>query len=135
MIWPAISTRSAVTGRMLASSGGAVAALAFAARHPDKASTVIAHEPPVTELLPDARHVRTAVDDIDDAYRAYGSGAAWGKFVSLVMHDGPVPGGSAAAAWPPPGSDGAETQTQGSADSEGVKNLRQRASEKQPGRR
>ncbi|HJY44014.1 MAG TPA: alpha/beta hydrolase [Propionibacteriaceae bacterium] len=102
------------------SSGGAVAALAFAARHPDKAGTVIAHEPPVTELLPDARHVRTAVDDIDDAYRAYGSGAAWGKFVSLVMHDGPVTeAGVRPAAWPP-GSDGAEAQTQGGADSDGV---------------
>ena len=82
------------------SGGGAVAALAFAARHPDKAGAVIAPEPPVTELLPDARHVRTAVDDIDDVYRAYGSGAAWGKFVSLVMHDGPVPRRECG---PPPG--------------------------------
>lgn len=101
------------------SSGGAVAALAFGARHPDKAGTVIAHEPPVTELLPDARHVRTAVDDIDDAYRAYGSGAAWGKFISLVMHDGLVTeAGVRPAAWPPPGSDGAEAQ--GGEDSDGV---------------
>lgn len=111
------------------SSGGAVAALAFAARHPDKAGTVVAHEPPVTELLPDAPHVRTAVDDIDDAYRAYGSGAAWGKFVSLVMHDGPVTeAGVRPAAWPPPGSDGEEAQ--GGEDSDGVETPPE-ASEKQ----
>ena len=112
-------------------SGGAVAALAFAARHPDKAGTVIAHEPPVTELLPDAPHVRTAVDDIDDAYRAYGSGAAWGKFVSLVMHDGPVTeAGVPPAAWPPAGSDGEETQNQGGENSDGVETPPE-ASEKQ----
>ena len=103
------------------SSGGAIAALAFAARHPEKASTVIAHEPPVTELLPDAPHVRAAVDDIDDAYRTYGSGAAWGKFVSLVMHDGPVTeAGVQPAAWPPAGSDREEGQAQGGDDSDGV---------------
>ena len=70
-------------------SGGAVAGLALAVRHPDKVRTLIAHEPPVAELLPDAPHIRAAVDEIEDAYRAYGPGAGWGKFVSLVMHDGP----------------------------------------------
>jgi pimeloyl-ACP methyl ester carboxylesterase len=103
------------------SSGGAIAALAFAARHPDKAGTVIAHEPPVAELLPDAPYVRTAVDDIDDAYRTYGSGAAWGKFVSLVMHDGPVAdAGVQPAAWPPAGSDGEQGEAEDSEDVDGL---------------
>ena len=86
------------------SSGGAVAGLALAANHPDKVRTLIAHEPPVGELLPDAAQLRKAVDEIEDAYRAHGSGAAWGKFVSLVMHNGPVPDdGPPPATWPPPG--------------------------------
>jgi pimeloyl-ACP methyl ester carboxylesterase len=85
------------------SSGGAVAGLALVANHPDKVGTLIAHEPPVGELLPDAAQVRAAVDEIEEAYRAYGSGAAWGKFVSLVMHEGP-----ATATWPPPGADQGE---------------------------
>lgn len=90
---------------IFASSGGAVAGLAFAARHPDKVATLIAHEPPVTELLPDARQVRTAVDDIEAAYRADGSGAAWGAFVSLVMHSGEITeAGVTPASWPPPGA-------------------------------
>jgi pimeloyl-ACP methyl ester carboxylesterase len=88
------------------SSGGAVAGLALAAEHPEKVTTLIAHEPPVAELLPDAPYVRTALDDVEDAYHAYGAGAAWGKFVSVVMHDGPVTEeGVAPAAWPPAGSD------------------------------
>jgi pimeloyl-ACP methyl ester carboxylesterase len=92
---------------VFASSGGAVTALALAARHPQKVRTVIAHEPPVTELLPDAAHVRAVVDGIEQAYLAHGSGAAWGAFVSLVMHDGPVPGtGVQPASWPPRGAAG-----------------------------
>ncbi len=86
------------------SSGGAVAGLALAARHPDKVRTLVAHEPPVTDLLPDAQQVRAVVDAIEDAYRAAGSGAAWGVFVSLVMHNGRVgPDGVSPASWPPPG--------------------------------
>jgi pimeloyl-ACP methyl ester carboxylesterase len=86
------------------SSGGAVAGLALAANHPDKVGTLIAHEPPVGELLPDAAQARKAVDEIEEAYRAHGSGAAWGKFISLVMHNGPIPDdGPPPATWPPPG--------------------------------
>jgi len=77
-------------------------------RYPDKVGTLIAHEPPVPELLPDAPYIRAAVDDIEDAYHAYGPGAAFGKFISLVMYNGLVTeAGVPPAAWPPPGSDGA----------------------------
>ena len=108
------------TAHVFGSSGGAVAGLAFAARYPDKAGTVIAHEPPVADLLPDAPQVRTAVDDVEDAYRSYGTGAAWGKFISLVMHDGPVTeAGVPAAIWPP-GDSSKDGQTQGGEDTDGV---------------
>ena len=83
-------------------SGGAVAGLALATQHPDKVRTLIAHEPPLPELLPDAPHIRAAVEDIEDAFHAGGAGAAFGKFVSLVMHDGPVTeAGVPQATWPP----------------------------------
>lgn len=86
------------------SSGGAVAGLALVANHPNQVRTLIAHEPPVGELLPDAAQARKAVDEIEEAYRAHGSGAAWGKFISLVMHNGPIPDdGPPPATWPPPG--------------------------------
>jgi pimeloyl-ACP methyl ester carboxylesterase len=106
---------------VFASSGGAVAALALVARHPGQVRTLVAHEPPVTELLPDAPHVRAVVDDIADTYRASGSGAAWGKFVSLVIHDGLVTeAGVPTATWPPPGQDGGESQDETSADGSDV---------------
>src|SRR4051812_23687512 len=86
------------------SSGGAVAGLALVVRHPEKVGTLIAHEPPVAELLPDAAHIRAAVDDIEAAYRAHGSGAGWGTFIALVMHHGPMTeAGPAAVQWPPAG--------------------------------
>jgi pimeloyl-ACP methyl ester carboxylesterase len=102
------------------SSGGAVAGLAFAVRHPDKLGTLIAHEPPVPELLPDAPHVRAEVDDVENAYRTDGPGAGFGKFVSLVMHDGPVTeAGVSPAAWPPPGSGDGEAAAEGGDGSDG----------------
>ncbi|MGZ4550712.1 MAG: alpha/beta fold hydrolase [Blastococcus sp.] len=104
---------------LFGSSGGAVAGLALAARHPEKVRTVIAHEPPVAELLPDAEHVRTAVDATEDAFRAHGSGAGWGNFVSLVMHDGPLTeAGPAPAQWPPGGGDSGGPSEKQQADDE-----------------
>src|SRR5437879_5531123 len=39
---------------MFASSGGAVTALALVAAHPDAVTTLVAHEPPLIPVLPDA---------------------------------------------------------------------------------
>jgi len=87
------------------SSGGAVAGLALAVRHPAKVRTLIAHEPPVVALLPDAEHVRAVSADVEESFRKAGSGAGWGKFVSLVMHQGPVTAnGVQPATWSPPGA-------------------------------
>ena len=96
---------------VFASSGGAVAGLALATRSPDRVRVLVAHEPPVTELLPDAEHVRAVVDDIEHAYRDGGTGPAWGKFVSLVMYDGLVTAdGVPPATWPPGGADTTEAE-------------------------
>lgn len=46
------------------SSGGAVTGLALVARHPARVRTLVAHEPPCVELLPDAAEQRAAVDDM-----------------------------------------------------------------------
>jgi pimeloyl-ACP methyl ester carboxylesterase len=88
-------------------SGGAVAALALAVRHPDKVRTLVAHEPPIPELLPDAAYIHAVIGDIEDTYRAYGTGAAWGKFVPLVMYSGLVTeAGVPPVMWPPARADG-----------------------------
>jgi pimeloyl-ACP methyl ester carboxylesterase len=101
-----IAALDADSANVVGSSGGAVAGLELAASHPEKVRTVIAHEPPVAELLPDAAQIRAAVDDVEKAYLAGGSGAGWFKFISLVTHDGPVTeAGIAPEAWPSPGPD------------------------------
>ena len=85
-------------------SGGAMTGLAFATRHPGKLGTLIAHEPPVTELLPDAPQIQAVVIEIENAYRAGEPGPAFQKFVGLIMHSGPVTdAGVAPVEWPPAG--------------------------------
>ena len=57
---------------MFASSGGAVAALALVAAYPDDVSTLVAHEPPLIPVLPDAAAAERARAGIRDAYEAKG---------------------------------------------------------------
>lgn len=89
------------------SSGGAVTGLALATRHPQLVRTLVAHEPPLTDLLPDSPHIRAVTDAIAEAYEQHGSGAAWGGFISLVMYDGELTGPSVPpASWSPPDHQG-----------------------------
>ena len=53
-------------------SSGAEIALELAARYPGMVRTVVAHEPPVFELLPDFDHWRTVLAQVGDVYRADG---------------------------------------------------------------
>jgi pimeloyl-ACP methyl ester carboxylesterase len=64
------------------SSGGAVVGLALVTAHPDQVGTLVAHEPPVVELLPDAAQLRVQIQDIYDTYRAEGVGPAMAKFMA-----------------------------------------------------
>ncbi|MBM7787571.1 alpha/beta fold hydrolase [Tenggerimyces flavus] len=65
------------------SSGGAVTTLALAARHPSAVHTVIAHEPPLNELLPDRE---TLHEKTEEMIALYGSGdpvGAWRLFMKV----------------------------------------------------
>ncbi|QKV96678.1 alpha/beta hydrolase [Streptomyces sp. NA02950] len=57
-------------------SSGAIAALDLLARHPERLRRVVAHEPPVVELLPDAEHHRAFFAEVHSAYRREGVAAA-----------------------------------------------------------
>ena len=70
------------TADVFGSSGGAVTGLALVTRHPHRVRTLIAHEPPLLELLPDAPEQRAATQDIVDTYRSQGHGAAFAKFMA-----------------------------------------------------
>jgi clorobiocin/coumermycin A biosynthesis protein CloN7/CouN7 len=67
---------------LFGSSGGAVVGLALVTAHPDQVRTLVAHEPPVLELLPDAAQLRAEIDDIIDTHRVEGAEKAMQKFMT-----------------------------------------------------
>ncbi|MFB7848141.1 MULTISPECIES: alpha/beta fold hydrolase [unclassified Streptomyces] len=69
------------------SSGGAVTGLALVTRHPGRVRTLVAHEPPVMEILPDAAEHRAMTEDIIGTHRREGQGAAWVKFMTGAGFD------------------------------------------------
>ncbi|WP_152361546.1 alpha/beta fold hydrolase [Microlunatus speluncae] len=100
---------------IFASSGGAVNALVLAARHPELIRTLVAHEPPVTQVLPDRTEALAAVTDIHDTYQQSGMGPAMAKFILLVGHQGPIPADF--PQWPvDPAQFGLPTEDDGSRD-------------------
>jgi pimeloyl-ACP methyl ester carboxylesterase len=73
---------------MFASSGGAVTALALVAAHPDDVSTLVAHEPPLYHVLPDADAAARAFGAVTDAYAAGGRGAGMAAFMAMTSWRG-----------------------------------------------
>jgi pimeloyl-ACP methyl ester carboxylesterase len=77
----------ATTADVFGSSGGAVTGLALVARHPGRVRILVAHEPPLLELLPDVVEQRAQTDDIIKTFRRYGQAAAWAKFMHTAGFD------------------------------------------------
>jgi len=73
---------------MFASSGGAVNALALVAAHPELLRTLVAHEPPLIPVLPDAEAAERARGGIRDAYEARGSNAGMAAFIAMTSWRG-----------------------------------------------
>ena len=82
------------------SSGGAVVGLALVTACPGQVRTLVAHEPPVLELLPDRARLRAEIQDIYDTYRAEGADKAMGKFMAHAGLGSPA-GGEGAPRWEP----------------------------------
>ncbi|MFC8528218.1 alpha/beta fold hydrolase [Nocardia sp. NPDC057227] len=100
---------------VFATSGGAVNALAWIGRHrPESVRTLVAHEPPVAQFLPDRDEVNAVCADIHATYRAKGEGAAMAKFIALVSQQGPLPAGYADAPGPDPATFGLPDTDDGS---------------------
>ena len=100
---------------LFATSGGAVNALALVARHPEDVRTLVAHEPPVPQVLPDREQALAATRDIHDTYRRDGLGPAMAKFIVLAGLKGPVPADFADTT-PNPAEFGLPTEDDGSRD-------------------
>jgi pimeloyl-ACP methyl ester carboxylesterase len=73
---------------MFASSGGAVTALALVAAHPDDVATLVAHEPPLIAVLPDASAAERARAAVRDAYEAQGSSYGMAAFIAMTSWQG-----------------------------------------------
>ena len=73
---------------MFASSGGAVTALALVAAYPDDVTTLVAHEPPLIPVLPDAEAAERARAGIRDAYEDQGAGAGMAAFIMMTSWRG-----------------------------------------------
>ena len=98
---------------LFANSGGAVNALALVERHPEQVRTLVAHEPPLFQILPDRDAAIEAVRDIHETYMRSGFGAGMAKFIAIVQHKGPVPADWARRPAPDPATFGLPTEDDG----------------------
>src|SRR5215831_3939870 len=73
---------------MFASSGGAVTALALVAAYPNDVTCLVAHEPPLIPVLPDAEAAERARAGFRDAYEANGSSAGMAAFIAMTSWRG-----------------------------------------------
>jgi pimeloyl-ACP methyl ester carboxylesterase len=69
---------------VLGSSGGAVSVLALAQARPDLVHTVVAHEPPLDELLDDRVQLRADTEDMVATYLSGDIAGAWKKFLATA---------------------------------------------------
>jgi pimeloyl-ACP methyl ester carboxylesterase len=111
-----ISALGAEPVDIFASSGGAVNALALVARHPEQARTLVAHEPPAAQELPDREAVLAASAAIHQTYQRGGFGPAMAQFIAMVSLTGPIPATFADQPAPDPAQFGLPAQDDGSRD-------------------
>jgi pimeloyl-ACP methyl ester carboxylesterase len=111
-----IETLDAGPVDLFASSGGAVNALALVARRPELVRRVVAHEPPLAGLVPDAEYALAACEDIYQTYQRDGMGPAMAKFIAITQYDGQIPADYTSQPAPDPAMFGLPTEDDGSRD-------------------
>jgi acetyltransferase/esterase len=73
------------TGRVFGSSSGAIVALDLLVRHPDRVTTVIAHEPPLVEFAPDGAEFKAILDEVYAVWQRDGGEAAMRLFSTRIF--------------------------------------------------
>ncbi|WP_330334464.1 alpha/beta hydrolase [Streptomyces sp. NBC_00536] len=74
--------------RVFGSSSGAIAALHLLTAHPGRIERLVAHEPPVVEVLPDAPAHRALLARVQATFRAEGLMPAMAVFAAGLKKDG-----------------------------------------------
>jgi hypothetical protein len=98
---------------LLASSGGAVTALALVAAYPNDVSTLVAHEPPIDCVLPDAEAVQRARVAYTQVYEEKGWGAGMAAFIAMTSCEGEVTDECLSQPAPDPAAFGMPTEDDG----------------------
>ncbi|MET8143582.1 alpha/beta hydrolase [Sphaerisporangium sp. NPDC005288] len=78
--------------RVFGTSAGAVIGLALIGRYPKQVSRLVAHEPPLLEVLPDAPRWRAFFEDVVATHQSQGADAAMRQFMTGI--------GMGEARWP-----------------------------------
>jgi pimeloyl-ACP methyl ester carboxylesterase len=99
---------------LFASSGGAVTALALVAAHPGDVTTLVAHEPPIIGVLPDAEAAARAQAGFRDVYVEKGWGAGMAAFIAMTSWRGEFTDEYFAQPAPDPAQFGMPTEDNGS---------------------
>lgn len=101
---------------LFASSGGAVTALALVAAHPGDVRVLVAHEPPLLDVLPDADAARRVVDGYQRTYAEAGGNAGMAAFLAATSWRGPFTDAFFAAGPADPAAFGMPATDDGSRD-------------------
>jgi pimeloyl-ACP methyl ester carboxylesterase len=101
---------------IFASSGGAVTALALVAGYPDDVTTLVAHEPPLIAVLPDAEAAERARAGFWNAYQDRGWGAGMAAFIVMTSWRGEFTDAYFAQPAPDPAAFGMPTADDGARD-------------------
>ncbi|WP_320066252.1 alpha/beta hydrolase [Micromonospora sp. RTGN7] len=101
---------------VFASSGGAVTALELVASHPGDVGTLVAHEPPINTVLPDAAAADRARSAFHEAYQARGTGAGMAAFMAMTSWQGEFTDAYFAQPAPDPAAFGMPADDDGSRD-------------------
>jgi pimeloyl-ACP methyl ester carboxylesterase len=101
---------------MFASSGGAVTSLALVAAYPNDVTVLVAHEPPLVPVLPDAGAADRAMAQFRDAYAATGQGFGMAAFIAMTSWQGEFTEEYFAQATPDPAQFGMPSEDDGSRD-------------------
>jgi len=106
----ATGVNSGEPAHVFGNSSGAMIGLELTARHPEQVRTLVAHEPPLFELLPDREYWRSAIRNVEETFRKEGAGAATQALGAAFASsgdptpetEGRMPGGGEAQAQPDP---------------------------------
>ncbi|MBT2510950.1 alpha/beta hydrolase [Streptomyces sp. ISL-98] len=74
--------------RVFGASSGAIAALHLLTAHPERVERIVAHEPPMVEVLPDAYEHRALIARVQETLRTQGLMPAMAVFAAGLKKDG-----------------------------------------------